>query len=67
MTCLTSLAVRFLALLLLVVCAELMQQCWASEPLSRPPFTGVMQRLEEMLSHLTQDDTEAQARFVADL
>lgn len=52
---------------LVFVCAGLMTMCWASDPLVRPNFTTVTQRLESMLANLMQDDAEAQARFVSDL
>lgn len=47
--------------------AELVTQCWAPDPLMRPAFTTVMQRLEGMLAALVQDEAEAHERFVSDL
>lgn len=47
--------------------AELVTQCWAADPLMRPAFTTVMQRLEGMLATLMQDQAEAHERFVSDL
>lgn len=52
-----------------VVCAhsELVTQCWAADPLARPPFTTVKDKLEALLSSFVQDEAEAQERFVSDL
>jgi hypothetical protein len=50
-----------------VLPAELVQQCWAPDPLTRPSFTTVKQRLDGMLSSLLQDEAEAHERFVSDL
>lgn len=47
--------------------AELVTQCWAADPLLRPAFTTVMQRLESMLATLVQNEAEAHERFVSDL
>lgn len=47
--------------------AELMQQCWAADPMARPTFAAVHQRLTDMLAALVSSEQEAQARFVADL
>jgi len=47
--------------------SELVTQCWAADPLARPPFTTVKDKLEALLSSFIQDEAEAQERFVADL
>jgi hypothetical protein len=47
--------------------AELVTQCWAADPLTRPSFTTVMQRLDVMLAALMQDEIEAHERYVSDL
>jgi hypothetical protein len=47
--------------------AELVTQCWAADPLTRPSFTTVMLRLDDMLAALMQDEAEAHERYVSDL
>jgi hypothetical protein len=44
-----------------------MQQCWAADPIARPLFAAIQQRLELMLASLLQDEAEAQERFICDL